>query len=431
MIRITDAAAAVRSEDFLAPFGFKGVSIPALGGCPQTAVRLVSDESSAIGAANQSVLWSDNRISEKLGFKAANELMFDLTLYAVSLLQGFAFDIPSEVIDYVLPLTEAYARETLGMKDLRPTFVRNALQPVDLAAYILYAKYHGICRFRDLIPADAHSALGNFNPKLARIPLITYSANENSIRRILWDGEILLKIKLGHDPTGKNDSGAMLEWDKHRLSQIFELTREIETPYTKNGRIPCYLDANGCYPSVELLEELLIHADRIGLLSQILLLEEPFPEESEYDVSDFPIRIAADESAHSLSDALRRIEMGYGAIALKPIVKTLTESFRIAAAADARGIPCFCADLTVNPFVLEWNKHFASCLHPLPSMKIGVIESNGHQNYSGWEYMESSRLEDGGRPQQYHNGVYDTDGDFEDDASIFKNYKYYTQMFKE
>ncbi|MBU4200845.1 MAG: hypothetical protein KKG09_09570 [Verrucomicrobia bacterium] len=40
------------------------------------------------------------------------------------------------------------------------------------------------------------------------------------------------------------------------------------------------------------------------------------------------VRIAADESAHSVQDAKTRIDMGYNAIALKPIAKTMSMSLR-------------------------------------------------------------------------------------------------------
>ena len=63
-------------------------------------------------------------------------------------------------------------------------------------------------------------------------------------------------------------------------------------------------------------------------------------------------------------------------------------SFKIAEVAFKKGIPCFCADLTVNPVVLDWNKNVAARLAPLPGMKVGVIESNGHQNYKNWELMK-------------------------------------------
>ena len=57
--------------------------------------------------------------------------------------------------------------------------------------------------------------------------------------------------------------------------------------------------------------------------------------------------------------------------------------------ADAAGVQCFCADLTVNPLMVEWNKNFAARLKPLVGMKIGVVESNGAQNYCNWEAMKS------------------------------------------
>ena len=79
--------------------------------------------------------------------------------------------------------------------------------------------------------------------------------------------------------------------------------------------------------------------------------------------------------------------MGYRAIALKPIAKTLSMSLKIARIAAEAGIPCFCADLTVNPILVDWNKNVAARLAPLPGMKIGVLETNGHQNYRRWEEM--------------------------------------------
>ena len=67
---------------------------------------------------------------------------------------------------------------------------------------------------------------------------------------------------------------------------------------------------------------LLEHAKKIGAFDQISVIEEPFAEELEFDVSDIPVRLAADESAHTDKDAIKRIDMGYKAIALKAIAKT-------------------------------------------------------------------------------------------------------------
>ena len=90
----------------------------------------------------------------------------------------------------------------------------------------------------------------------------------------------------------------MVRWDKERLSAIHEAVKDREIPYTKDGRIPYYLDANGRYDSKERLMQLLDHAQKIGALDRILIMEEPFPEEYRVDVRDIPVRLAADESAH-------------------------------------------------------------------------------------------------------------------------------------
>ena len=80
--------------------------------------------------------------------------------------------------------------------------------------------------------------------------------------------------------------------------------------------------------------------------------------------------------------------MGYKAIALKAIAKTLSMTMRIAQAAYDRNIPCFCADLTVNPVLVEWNKNVAARLPSFPGIgAMGLLESNGYQNYQNWKTM--------------------------------------------
>jgi len=46
-----------------------------------------------------------------------------------------------------------------------------------------------------------------------------------------------------------------------------------------------------------------------------------------------------------------------------------------------------CADLTVNPILVEWNKSVAARLAPFPGLGLGLLETNGHQNYRHWERM--------------------------------------------
>ena len=186
-----------------------------------------------------------------------------------------------------------------------------------------------------------------------------------------------MKIKIGQPGTQEE----MLEKDKARLSEIHAAIGALETPHTRDGRLPYYFDANGRYESKDTLLRLLDHARRIGAFDRIAVVEEPFPEELEVRVDDLGVRVAADESAHTDRDAARRIDLGYGAIALKPIAKTLSMTLRIARLAHERGVPCFCADLTVNPILVDWNKVFAARLAPLPGLSLGLVETNGHQNY--------------------------------------------------
>ena len=76
------------------------------------------------------------------------------------------------------------------------------------------------------------------------------------------------------------------------------------------------------------------------------------------------------------------------AMALKPIAKTMSMSFKIAAVAARRKVPCFCADLTVNPVLVEWNRAVAERLPQFPGLgDLVLLESNGAQNYRNWAKM--------------------------------------------
>ena len=195
-----------------------------------------------------------------------------------------------------------------------------------------------------------------------------------------------MKIKIGQPGTQEE----MLAKDKMRLSAIHKAIGDKRTKYTEDGKLPYYFDANGRYEKKETLLKLLDHAKQIGAYNQIAVIEEPFPEHAEIDVHDIEIRLAADESAHTDKDALHRIEMGYRAIALKAIAKTMSMTMKIAQLAYEHDVPCFCADLTVNPILVEWNKVVASRLPAFPGLGgMGLMETNGHQNYKNWETMQS------------------------------------------
>ena len=157
---------------------------------------------------------------------------------------------------------------------------------------------------------------------------------------------------------------------------------------------------------------LALEAARRGAFDQIAIIEEPFPEEYKKNVSGLGVRIAADESAHCDHDVEERISLGYGAIALKPIAKTLSMTLKIAKVAHDAKVPMFCADLTVGPIQVDWNKTFACRLAPLPGMKIGVVETNGHQNYKHWADMQSYHPAAGSKWMQTKGGCFELDNDF-------------------
>lgn len=427
MLLIQEGAAEFVREPLLGEFGFKGGHVGELW---QTAVQLRGTRAAAVGLGVQSVLWSDAAVAAQNCPSGGNALMFAVTNAALRLCGGVSFDTPEELLTGLLPAVFQYGRDVTGLPELRRTFVLNALVPLDSAAWVLMAREKGLPDFDALIPADVRPALGFRQEKLGRIPLIPYGMSRAGITAELDGGAFFLKIKIGSDPCGDRDPEKMLAWDKARLTEIHRLAQERETPYTDSGHILYYLDANGRYPSRDALERLLEHADQIGALDRIALLEEPFDEKNELPVHGLPVRIAADESAHCEEDVRRRIQMGYSAIALKPIAKTLSMSFGILRAAHQAGVPCFCADLTVNPAMVEWNKNVAARLAPLPGLRIGVVETNGHQNYRRWEQMERWAPRAGSAFTKPVQGVYTLDEAFyRSSGGILEDSPYYSGLF--
>ena len=386
-MKIVRAGCNFEREVLGAPFGFKGGYLSELW---QSVVLLESSAGvQGVGLGTQSTLWSDADIFTGFPESAGNSMMFLMTSFAAKLSAQLKWDNPPELLDQLIEPTYEYGKAITGNQNLRLTFALNALVAVDNAAWLLYCLEKGIKSFDEMVPADVRPALAERHDKLACIPLMSYGVPIGQIKEAVDEGYFFLKIKIGSDPDKDGDLDKMLEWDKQRLGDIHEAVKDIETPYTDTGCVPYYLDANGRYDSKERLMKLLGHADKIGALERIIIMEEPFPEEYKVDVSDVPVRLAADESAHSNRDAEERIELGYGAIALKPIAKTMSMSLKIAKIAHQKSVSCFCADLTVNPILVDWNKNVAARLPSLPGMKIDVLESNGHQNYKSWEKMKS------------------------------------------
>lgn len=429
MIKIKRTNSNFVREPLLAPFGFKGGYVDELW---QVAAFMESESGHrSIGLGVQSILWSDAQVFACNSQAAGNSMMFLITEYALRKAMELEFDTPVDLFEQLLPITYEYGKKITNNDNLRMTFVLNALVALDNAAWLLYCRENGINSFDDMVPQEYRTALSFRHEKLASIPLITYGVSVDEIKSIISDGYFFLKVKIGSDPNKDGDREKMLEWDKKRLYEIHSIVKDVEIPYTTNGKIPYYLDANGRYDNKERLMKLLDYADKIGALERIILLEEPFPEEYKVDVTDIPVRLAADESAHSDKDALERIELGYRAIALKPIAKTMSMSLKIAKIAHEKGIPCFCADLTVNPVMVDWNKNVAARLAPLPGMKIGVLESNGHQNYARWQKMKEYHPCYGKKWIETDRGLYNLDDNFYSlSGGILEKSDYYESLVR-
>ena len=409
-IRIGRTNCNFEREPLVAPFGFKGRYLTELW---QT-VALLESESGAVGLGlgTQSPLWSDGRVFAENSEAASNSLMYLLTAHALKLAEGVSFETPMELLDKLLPEVHEHGCRVTGNPDLRLTFTLNSLVALDNAAWQLYCASNGITGFDEMLPGDVRPALSGRQSQLGCIPLMTYGVKLPDIVREAENGHFLLKIKIGSDPDRDGDPEKMLEWDIERITSIHTELKDLTTPHTDSGHILYYLDANGRYDTKERLMWLLDAAEKSGALDRIVLLEEPFAEDCEIDVRGMGVRVAADESAHSDADALKRIQMGYTAIALKPIAKTMSMSLRIAKLAAERNVPCFCADLTVNPILVEWNKNVAARLAPLPGVKIGVVESNGPQNYRNWDDMLSYHPALGAPWIEPVEGVFHLDEDF-------------------
>ena len=425
-IQIKRVSSNFEREPLIRPFGFKGGYMSEIW---QTINYLESSSGfHQIGLCTQGVLWSDAQVFANHSESAGNALMYAVSERALQMIKGQSFLTPIELLDNILPEVYEFGKKITSIPHLRKTFALNALVGIDNAAWLLYAKENGLATFDEMIPQAYKPALSHHHDKVAAIPLMAYNIPINEIQAAVDQGYFFMKIKIGQPGTQEE----MLEKDKARLSAIHKAIGNARTPHSLNGKLPYYFDANGRYEKKETLLKLLDHARKIGAFDQIAIIEEPFAEELEIDVSDIPVRLAADESAHTDADAIKRIQMGYKAIALKAIAKTLSMTMKIAQAAFERDIPCFCADLTVNPILVEWNKNIAARLKSFPGLgSLGLLESNGHQNYKNWNTMMSYHPRKDAPWVKVNNGVYDLGNEFyKTGGGIFDLMPHYEEMFK-
>ncbi|MCP1381675.1 mandelate racemase/muconate lactonizing enzyme family protein [Runella salmonicolor] len=392
------------------------------------AVAMIESESGVrkIGLGTQGVLWSDARVAAGHSESAGNALMYAMSERALQIIKGTSFTNPVDLMEQVLPEVLDYGKKITGVADLRKTFALNALVCVDNAAWLLYAHENNMKTFDEMIPTAYRPGLSYRHEKVASIPSFSVGTTTERIKTAADEGYFILKLKTGAAGTQKE----MLEKDLAFLTALHKTIGHYETPYTKSGKIPYYFDANGRYEHKDTLLRFLDHAKKIGAFDQIAVVEEPFAEDNEVYVGDFGVRIAADESAHTVEDAARRIEQGYSAIAVKAIAKTLSMTMKIAQLAYEKNIPCFCADLTVSPILVDWNKSVAARLPPFPNMSIGLQETNGHQYYKNWDRLMSYHPKASGTWTKTVKGVYPTDASFyAQSAGIFEPSAHYEGLF--
>lgn len=408
----------------LNPYRFKGSAITESW---QTASLLESESGiRKVGLCTQGVLWADATVFATHSERVGNALMYAITDRALQIMKGNSFTDPVTLVDDLLPEVYAYAKKITGNPDLRKTFALNALVSVDNAAWLLFAEENKLTRFDDMIPEKYRPGLSYRHDKVASIPSFSVGTTADKIKAAADEGYFIMKLKTGAAGTQAD----MLEKDIAFLTAVHKTLGQYETPYTKSGRIPYYFDANGRYEKKDTLLRFLDHAKKIGAFDQIAVIEEPFDERNEEFVGQLGVRIAADESAHTDQDAAVRIQQGYSAIAVKAIAKTLSMTVKITQLAYEKGIPCFCADLTVNPILVDWNKNVAARLPPFPGVTTGLQETNGHQYFKNWDKLMSYHPKAGARWTKTQRGVYHTDQSFfAESGGILVPSAHYEQLF--
>lgn len=424
-IRIRNVSSDFEREVFSTPYRFKGSAIAEAW---QTAAWLQSDSGiHTIGLGTQGILWSDSKVFFEHSESGGNALMYAMTGRALQIIKGQSFTNPLELLDELLPEILEYGSKITGNPNLRKTFALNSLVPVDNAAWLLYARENNFKTFDEMIPHAYRPGLSYRHEKVASMPSFGVGTNVEKIKAAADEGYFIIKLKTGSPGTQKE----MLEKDMAFLSAVHAAIGHYETRYTKNGKIPYYFDANERYDEKDTLSRFLDHAKKIGAFDQIAVVEEPFGERNEMYVGDMGVTIAADESAHAVEDVAKRIEQGYTAMAVKAVAKTLSMTMKITQLAYEKKVPCFCADLTVNPILVDWNKCVAARLAPYPNLNIGLQETNGHQYYKNWDTMMTYHPRAAATWTQTQKGVYLTDKSFyEESGGILQPSAHYEDMFK-
>ncbi|NNE75756.1 MAG: mandelate racemase/muconate lactonizing enzyme family protein [Pricia sp.] len=424
-IRIKNVSSNFERES-LYPYRFKGSAVTQLW---QTVASLQSESGvGKIGLGTQNPLWSDAKVAGSHSENGGHALMYAMSEMALQMMKGTSFSDPIALQENILPEVYAYGKKITRNPDLKMTFALNALVCADNAAWLLYAHENNISTFDAMIPETYRPGLSYRHKEVASIPAFPVGTEIGKIKAAADEGYFIMKLKTG----SAGDQKQMLENDIAFMTAVHKAIGHYETPYTKNAKIPYYIDANGRYETKDTLLRFIDHLKKIGAFNQVAVIEEPLREADESYVGDLGVIIGADESAHTVEDAANRIEQGYGTIVVKAIAKTLSMTMKITQLAHEKQIPCFSADLTVNPILVDWNKNIAARCAPLPGMNIGLLETNGHQYYKNWDRMMSYYPMAGAEWVKTKKGVYQTGESFySQSGGIFNPSSHYEELFKD
>ncbi len=425
IIRVTNTQSNFEREQLLRPFGFKGGYLTELW---QIASQMQSISGiSKIGIATQSVLYGDADLFPLHSEANGNAMMYVLANKALDLVKQNPFTTPVELFEKILPAVLAEGKKVTGKADLNINFVYNALVSIDNAAWLLYAAENKFNSFEAMIPGQYKKALSHRNEKIAIMYQIPYGMPMQDLQNAAKRGYFVFKIKTGF-PGSQSE---MLQGDMDRLTLIHNTLKDLRTEQTADGKLIYTMDANARYEKKETLQRYLDHAKKIGAFDRILLYEEPLNEGNEESVFDLGIRVGADESAHDEASSIKRLDLGYNVLVLKGIAKTLSMSIKLAKLAAERNIPCMCADLTVNPILIDWHKNLAAHLVPFPVIGMGLMETNGDMNYTNWDAMVKYHPGSDTSWFQRKNGVFELNEDFYDrSGGMFEPSAHYQEMFK-
>ena len=194
-------------------------------------------------------------------------------------------------------------------------------------------------------------------------------------------------------------------------AEMLERTRCVSTRFIKRATngilIPkrtgwClyYLDANGRYEQKDTFLKL-DYTKKIGAYDhRIAIIEEPFPEEMECDVTDIPVGLVADEQRIRIRTLAETDSDGIQGHCLKPYCKTLSMTMKIAKLAQKNiRFPVFCAK-PYHKIRFWWNgiKMWPWVAQPFSRLgNLSLLESRS-LNYLQWDKMMDYH------PQKTKNG---------------------------